>query len=158
MTPRFGRALHGARAIGRTPFARWQTTTFLAALRTDGVCASLVLDGAIDGLSLRAWVEPFLAPVLQAGDVVVMDNLGSHKVAGIRETIEVRGAGLRYLPPYSPDLNPIEQVSAKLKGLLRRAGERTHHALWDRIGGLLDRFAPDECRRYLEHCGYRGSG
>ena len=101
-----------------------------------------------------AWVQQFLAPELQAGDVVVMDNLASHKVAGVREAIEAKGASVRYLPPYSPDLNPIEQVFAKLKALLRRAQPRSVQGLWDRIGELLDTFSPQECSNYLRNCGY----
>ena len=101
-----------------------------------------------------AWAQQFLAPELQAGDVVVMDNLASHKVAGVREAIEAKGASVRYLPPYSPDLNPIEQVFAKLKALLRRAQPRSVQGLWDRIGELLDTFSPQECSNYLRNCGY----
>lgn len=157
MTPRYGRAPRGERAIGRTPFGHWQTTTFLCALRADGLQAPLVLDGAINGVSFLAWVEQFLAPTLRAGDIVVMDNLASHKVAGVHAAIAACGAELRYQPPYSPDLNPIEQVFAKLKTLLRRACERSRDGLWDRVGALLGLFTPDECLHYIHHCGYRGS-
>ena len=131
MTPTYGRAPRGARCPGRAPQNHWHTSTFVCALRTDGLPAPCVLDGAIDGQSFRAWVEQFLAPELKRGDIVVMDNLGSHKVAGVQAAIEAAGAELRFLPPYSPDLNPIEQVFAKLKHLLRRAQARTKEALWD---------------------------
>ena len=117
-----------------------------------------MLDGAVDGQSFLAYAEQFLAPALRPGDVVVMDNLGSHKVAGVREAVEARGATLLCLPPYSPDLNPIEQVFAKLKALLRSEAARTVDALWAAVGRLLARFAPDECSRYLAHCGYGRSG
>ena len=114
-----------------------------------------MLDGAINGQSFRAYVEQFLAPTLSPGDVVVADNLGSHKVAGVREAIEARGATLRFLPAYSPDLNPIKQAFAKLKTLLRRAQPRTRQRLWNAIGSCLDHFSPDECRNYLANSGYR---
>ena len=117
-----------------------------------------MLDGAINGDSFLAYVRQFLAPALRPGDVLVMDNLSSHKVAGVREAVEAAGATLRYLPPYSPDLNPIEQVFAKLKALLRAAAARTVETLWSTIGSLLDRFPPAECARYLAHCGYGQSG
>lgn len=113
-----------------------------------------MLDGAIDGASFRAWVEQMLAPSLSQDDIVVMDNLSSHKVAGVRAAIEAAGAELRYLPPYSPDLNPIEQVFAKLKAQLRRAEQRSREAVWDTVGALLETFRPDECDRYIRHCGY----
>jgi transposase len=154
MTRLQGRAPRGIRLIDHVPHGHWKTTTFLAALRLEGLTAPLVVDGPINGEIFRAYVEQHLAPTLRPGDQVVMDNLGSHKVAGVREAIEARGARLLFLPPYSPDLNPIEQVFAKLKALLRAAGERTVTGLWDRIGTLLDRFAPSECRNYFRHSGY----
>ncbi len=154
MTPLRGRCLRGRRLIGAAPFGHWNTSTFLAGLRHDRIVAPLVLDGAINGRSFRAYVEQFLAPTLQPGDVVIADNLGSHKVAGVREAIEARGASLLFLPPYSPDLNPIEQVFAKLKALLRKAEPRTREALWRTIGATLGRFAPHECARYLASSGY----
>ena len=117
-----------------------------------------MLDGPINGHAFVAWVKQFLAPELRPGDIVVMDNLSSLKVAGVRACIEGAGAALRYLPPYSPDFNPIEQVFAKLKGLLRSTQARTLETLWSAIGSLLDRFAPDECKRYICHCGYCQSG
>lgn len=158
MTRRFGRSPRGVRCIGRVPHGHWHTTTFVGALRAQGLIAPLVLDGAINGAAFRAWVEQCLAPVLRAGDVVVMDNLGAHKVGGVRAAIEATGAELRYLPPYSPDLNPIEQVFAKLKALLRRTAARTQEARWHAVGQLLDQFSSAECSRYLRHCGYTQSG
>lgn len=131
-----------------------ETTTFVAGLRCDGLTAPFVIDGAMNGDIFRAYVRRCLAPTLRPGDVVVMDNLAAHKVAGIREAIEAAGARVVYLPPYSPDLNPIEQAFAKLKALLRKAAERTIPALWDRIGTLLDAFTPDECLNYFKHAGY----
>ena len=130
----------------------------VAALRADGIVAPLVLEGAIDGPSFLAYVEQFLAPALRPGQVLLMDNLSSHKVAGVREAVEAAGATLRYLPSYSPDLNPIEQVFAKLKALLRAATARTGEALWAAIGRLLASISPAECARYLAHCGYGQSG
>lgn len=154
MTPLRGRSRRGQRLIGVAPFGHWNTSTFLAGLRHDRLVAPLVLEGPINGRSFRAYIEQFLAPTLQPGDVVVADNLGSHKVAGVRDAIEARGASLLFLPPYSPDLNPIEQVFAKLKTLLRRAEPRTRKALWTTIGSMLDRFQPAECANYLTNCGY----
>jgi transposase len=158
MARRYGRAPRGRRVLAAVPQGRWRTTTIVATLRADGIAAPLVLDGAINGQSFLAYVRQFLAPTLRPGDVLVMDNLGSHKVTGVREAVEVRGATLLYLPPYSPDLNPIEQVFAKLKTLLRDAAARTTEALRAAVGRLLGRFPPDECARYLAHCGYRQSG
>jgi transposase len=158
MARRHGRAPRGVRALDSVPHGRWRITTVLAALRADGITAPLVLDGAINGQSFLAYVRQFLTPTLRSGDVLVMDNLGSHKVRGVREAVEARGAALLYLPPYSPDLNPIEQVFAKLKALLRACAERTTEALWVAIGRLLGRFPPAECARYLAHCGYGQSG
>lgn len=150
-----GRALRGERLVDHVPHGHWKTTTFLAALRMDGLTAPLVVDGAIDGDVFLAYVQQQLAPTLKPGDLVILDNLSSHKVAGIREAIEAVGGCVVYLPPYSPDFNPIEQVFAKLKALLRKHGERTVEALWQRLGKLLDCFPSDECSRYFRHCGYR---
>lgn len=158
MTPAYGRAPRGQRCVSAAPHGHWHTTTFVCALRSDALAAPCVLDGAIDGASFRAWVEQMLAPELKPGDIVVMDNLSSHKVTGVRAAIEAAGASVRYLPPYSPDLNPIEQVFAKLKAQLRRAEQRSREALWNTIGALLDTFEPAECSRYLHHCGYSQSG
>lgn len=154
MARRFGRAPVGRRLIGRVPHGHWKTTTFVAGLRRDGIVAPLVLDGPMNGPAFRAYVEQFLAPALRGGDIVVMDNLACHKVAGVAEAIDRRDAQIFYLPPYSPDLNPIELAFAKLKASLRAAGERTVDALWDRIGQLIDRFQPTECANYLRHAGY----
>lgn len=140
-----GRAPRGSRLVAAVPHGHWHTTTFLCGLRTSGPVAPLVLEGAINGRAFRAYVEQMLAPTLGEGDIVIMDNLGSHKVEGVREAIEAQGAQLLYLPPYSPDLNPIELAFSKLKRLLRSAAARTVGTLWDTIGGLLDRFTPSEC-------------
>jgi transposase len=158
MARRYGRAPRGERALDAVPHGRWRTTTVIAALRADGIVAPLVLEGAIDGPAFLAHVEQFLAPALRPGETPVMDNLSSHKVAGVREAVEAAGAMLRYLPSYSPGLNPIEQVFAKLKALLRAAAARTSDAPWAAIGRLLARFPPAECARYLAHCGYGQSG
>ena len=128
--------------------------TFLAALRCDRIDAPFVLDGPINGEWFLAYVEQVLIPTLAPGDIVVMDNLGSHKGKAVRRAIRKAGAHLIFLPPYSPDLNPIEQVFAKLKALLRKAAERTVEATWRRIGQLLDRFTPAECANYLVNSGY----
>jgi len=128
--------------------------TFLAALRCDRIDAPCVVDGPINGESFGLYIEKFLLPTLKPGDIVVMDNLGSHKSPFVRNTIRSVGAKLLFLPPYSPDLNPIEQVFAKLKHLMRKAAERTVEATWKRIGSLLDDFTPDECRNYLVNSGY----
>lgn len=154
MTPLRGWAPKGERLIDYAPHGHWKTTTFIAALRHDQITAPYVFDGPINGASFLAWVEQSLVKTLKAGDIVVMDNLGSHKVAGVREAIEAAGATILYLPPYSPDLNPIEQVFAKLKTLLRKTAARTVDALWAAIGKLLDAFSPQECSNYLTNSGY----
>ncbi len=142
------------RRHGRLPHGRWRTLTFLAALRCDRIAAPCVIDGPINGTSFRAYVEQFLAPTLTAGDIVIMDNLGSHKGLAVRQLIRAAGAKLFFLPRYSPDLNPIEQVFSKLKTLLRRADPRTTEATWRGIGALLDHFTPQECANYLANSGY----
>lgn len=149
-----GWCARGQRLHGKAPFGHWKTMTFLAALRCDRIDAPCVLDGPINGLTFTLYVEEFLVPTLKPGDVVIMDNLGSHKSPAIRKAIRRAGAKLFFLPPYSPDLNPIEQVFSKLKHLLRKAAERSVEATWRRIGSLLDAFAPDECYRYLQNSGY----
>jgi transposase len=149
-----GYAPRGQRLVEPVPHGHWHTTTFVCGLRADGFIAPVVIDGAVNGELFRAYVEQQLAPALRRGDVVVMDNLGAHKVAGVREAIEAAGGQLLYLPPYSPDLNPIENAFSKLKRLLRSAAERTVNGLWRRIGQLLDAFRPEECRNYFRHCGY----
>ena len=154
MARRYGRGPRGRRVDGPVPHGHWKTTTFVGALTVRGFIAPYVTDGAMNGSIFRAWTEQMLAPALQPGDIVIMDNLPAHKVAGIREAIAARGAELRYLPPYSPDLNPIEQAFAKLKALLRKAAERTKDGLWNAIGQLLDLFQPAECANYLANSGY----
>ena len=157
MARRYGRAPRGERLIASVPHGHWKTSTFVAGLRHDGITAPLVIDGAMNGTIFRAYVEQFLAPTLAIGDIVIMDNLPSHKVAGVREAIEACGASLIYLPPYSPDLNPIEQAFAKLKALLRKAAARTVEALWNVIGESLSAFSPAECANYITDAGYRRS-
>ena len=143
------------RAPGRcAPHGHWRTTTFIAGLRSTGLVAPLVLDGPMTDEAFLAYVGQFLAPILVKGDVVVLDNLSAHKVAGGRKAIQATGASILYLPPYSPDLNPIEQVFAKLKALLRKAAARTREALWTTIGHFLGSFSPIECRNYLANSGY----
>lgn len=154
MTRLFGRAPRGQRVIGRVPWGHWKTTTFVAGLRHDRMVAPLTLDGAMTGAAFRAYVEQFLAPTLEIGDIVIADNLRCHKVAGVREAIEARGATLLFLPAYSPDLNPIEQGFAKLKALLRKAAPRTREALWRRIGIITGEFSAAECGNFLAHSGY----
>lgn len=155
MARRRGRCRRGLRLVGKVPHGHWMTTTFVAGLRTTGLIAPFVIAGAMSGAVFRAYVRQILAPALSPGDLVIMDNLAAHKVAGIKDAIEATGARLIYLPPYSPDLNPIEQAFAKLKAMLRKAAERTVPALWDRIGSLIDAFSPQECRNYFNHAGYR---
>jgi transposase len=154
MAPTYGRCRRGKRLIARVPFGHWKTSTFLAALRWDGMRAPAVFDGPINGRSFTAYVEQILVPSLRRGDIVVLDNLGSHRGKAAREAIERVGAELRFLPPYSPDLNPIEQVFSKLKTLLRRAAPRNRQTLWKSIGKLLDRFPVAECRNYIANAGY----
>lgn len=149
-----GRCRRGERLRAKAPHGHWKTMTFIAALRHDRIDAPCVLDGPINGVSFTAWVEQMLIPTLRPGDIVVLDNLGSHKGEAVRKAIRAAGARLLFLPPYSPDLNPIEQVFAKLKTLLRKAAERTVEATWRRIGALLDRFTPDECANYISNAGY----
>jgi len=153
MARRHGRAQRGQRAVAAVPHGHWKTTTLLAALRHDGMSAPCVFDGAINGTRFLAYVEQAV-PTLRPGDMVVLDNLSAQKVKGVRSAIEADGAELLYLPPYSPDLNPIEQAFAKLNALLRTAARRTVDALWRGIGHALDAFSPAECARYLAHAGY----
>jgi transposase len=144
MTRTCGRAPRGQRLVAKVPHGRWTTLTFIAALRCDAITAPLVLDGPINGECFLAWVEQALIPTLNPGDVVVL----------VRKAIRQAGAHLLFLPPYSPDLNPIEQVFSKLKALLRKADERSVEAVWRRIGTLLDHFSAAECANYLRHAGY----
>jgi transposase len=154
MTRTHGRCQLGERLKAKIPHGHWRTLTFIAALRSDRIDAPCVFDGPINGESFLAWVEQCLVPTLAPSDIVIMDNLSSHKGVAVRRAIRAAKAKLFFLPPYSPDLNPIEQVFAKLKALLRKAGERTVEATWRRIGDLLDRFSPDECLNYFKDLGY----
>lgn len=149
-----GRCRRGQRLIGKAPFGHWKTTTFTAGLRCNGLVAPWVLDGPMNGEAFLIYVQKVLAPNLSKGDIVVIDNLPAHKVEGVRAAIEASGAILLYLPPYSPDLNPIEMAFAKLKALLRKAAARTRDSLWDAIAQVLGPFTPDECANYLAHAGY----
>lgn len=150
----YGRAFRGQRVVAHVPHGHWKTTTFVGALRLTGFTAPLVIDGPMNGDVFLSYVEQHLAPTLREGDLVVMDNLAAHKVAGVREAIEGVGAKLAYLPPYSPDFNPIELAFSKLKTLLRAAAQRTVEGLERRLGQLLERFEPRECLKYFRHCGY----
>jgi transposase len=154
MTRSHGRCRRGERLRAKVPHGHWKTLTFLAALRCDRIEAPCVLDGPINGDCFLAYVEQILIPTLKPGDIVILDNLGSHKGAAVRQAIRAVGARLLFLPAYSPDLNPIEQVFAKLKTLLRKAAERTVEATWKRIGALLTYFTPNECANYLVNAGY----
>lgn len=149
-----GRAPRGERLVGKVPNGHWKTTTFVAALRSTALTAPCLIDGPMNGNAFLAYVEQILAPTLAPGDIVVLDNLSAHKVAGVRQAIEATGARLLYLPPYSPDFNPIEQLFAKLKALLRKAAERSVDGLWNRIASLLSAFPPEECANYLRNAGY----
>ncbi len=149
MAATHGYAPRGERLVDAVPFGHWQTTTFVGAMRADGFIAPLTIDGAVNGDLFRAYVERVLVPELRPGDTVVMDNLGSHKVAGVRAAVEAAGCRLLYLPPYSPDLHPIGMAFSKLKGLLRQAAERTVDGLWAGIGRWIDQFSPAECRNYI---------
>jgi putative transposase len=154
MAPLRGWAGRGARLKAKVPQRRWKTLTFLAALRRDRIDAPWLIDGPINGERFRLYVEEVLVPTLRPGDIVIMDNLGSHKGQTIRRAIRTVGARLLFLPKYSPDLNPIEQVFAKLKHLLRKAAERSSDAVCDRIARLLDAFTPQECENYFINSGY----
>ena len=149
-----GRSLRGTRCLGATPHGHWKTTTFVGGLRLGGMTAPMVLDGPMHGPAFLAWIEQMLAPTLEPGDIVVMDNLPAHKPGAVRTAIEATGATLRYLPPYSPDLNPIEQAFAKLKAHLRKHAERSMESLWWRIGQLLSQFNATECQNFFRHAGY----
>jgi transposase len=154
MARRRGRAPKGERLRASIPHGHWKTTTFVAGLRLTGMAAPFVLDGPINRDAFEAYVEKILVPELEPGDIVVMDNLSSHKGPRIRELIEAAGARLIYLPPYSPDFNPIENAFAKLKALLRKAAERTVDGLWTAIGRIIDLFTPGECANYFAAAGY----
>ena len=154
MARRYGWAPRGERLRAGVPHGHWKTTTFVAGLRLSGMIAPMVLDGPINGAMFTAYVEQFLVPELKPGDIVIMDNLGSHKAPAIRTAIEAAGAKLLYLPPYSPDFNPIENAFARLKALLRKAAKRTVEGLWTEIGRLVDLFTPQECANYFAAAGY----
>lgn len=154
MARRYGRCRVGQRLLCKEPWGHWKTITFTGALRAHGMTAPMILDGPMDGDSFRAYVTEVLAPTLQRGDIVIMDNLPSHKVAGIREAVEASGARLHYLPPYSPDLNPIEQAFSKIKALLRKAAARSINALHRAIARIIRSITPAECVNYLANSGY----
>jgi hypothetical protein len=149
-----GRALRGQRLVASAPHGHWKTSTFIGALREDGLVAPAAFEGAINGKSFLAYVEQVLVPTLRKDDIVILDNLGSHKVAGVRQAIEAAGAQLLFLPPYSPDLNPIEQVFAKPKAALRAKAIRTGDALWTALGEITDAISPTESASYIRHAGY----
>ena len=154
MAPLRGWSRRGTRLPGCAPFGRWKTSTFLAGLRANAITAPCVFDGPINGEAFRAYVDQVLVPALRPGDIVVMDNLGSHKGKTVRAMIRKAGARLFFLPPYSPDLNPIEPAFAKLRHLMRKAQERTVERSWTRIGQLLSSFSKAECANYIRHAGY----
>jgi transposase len=149
-----GRSKRGERCRAAVPHGHWKTTTFTAALRFDSLSAPMVLDGPMNGAAFKAYVEQMLAPTLKPGDIVIMDNLPSHRVSGVREAIEAAGATRLFLPPYSPDFNPIEQLFAKLKAWLRKVAARSKDALWQAINDALDIFTPAECTNYFRNSGY----
>jgi transposase len=150
----YGRAKRGRRVVSRIPWGHWKTVTFVAGLRVDGLTAPFVIDCAMNGVIFIEYLRQCLVPTLRPGDIVIIDNLPAHKRQEVREMIEAAGAELRYLPPYSPDLNPIEHAFAKLKAHLRRAKQRTIPTLYEQIGQALDCFDPTECRNYFRNSGY----
>jgi transposase len=149
-----GRSLRGTRCLAASPHGHWKTTTFVGGLRLGGMTAPMVLDGAMDGPAFLAWIEQMLAPTLDPGDIVVMDNLPAHKPDAVRTAIEATGATLRYLPPYSPDLNPIEMAFSKFKALLKKAAARTIEDLWTAIAQALPQLTPNDCANYFTAAGY----
>jgi len=157
MTRLYGRSLRGQRLVGNVPQAHWRMTTLISAIRDDGVTAPLVFEGATDEAAFGAYVRQVLIPALRPGDIVVLDNLAAHRVASIARAIRRAGAGVWYLPPYSPDFNPIEKIWAKLKAYLRRAEARTTEALWQAIGQALRTVTAQDCRNSFEHCGYHAT-
>ena len=154
MVRHYGRSPRGQRLVAKVPHGHWKTLTFIAALRIDGLTAPYVVDGAMDGASFLAYVEQVLSPTLRKGDIVLMDNLRTHKIDGVRQAIEAAGVKVRYLPAYSPDLNPIEMAFSKLKAALRKGAARTVQALLKLVGKLIKTFAPAECVNYFRHAGY----
>jgi transposase len=157
MVRRYGRAPRGRRVRGYAPAGHWKITTFLAGLTLDGLVAPLVIDQPMNREIFTQYIRQFLVPELRPGDIVILDNLSSHKGAEAAALVDACGAKLLFLPPYSPDLNPIEMAFSKFKTLLRKAGERTREELWTRIGAILDEFKPVECRNYFAHAGYAAS-
>lgn len=154
MARRYGRALRGTRCRAPVPHGHWKTTTFVGALRVNGMTAPMALDGPMDGIAFRAWVEQFLVPTLKPGDIVVMDNLPAHKSPAVRTIIEAAGAELLYLPPYSPDLNPIEMAFSKMKAYLKKVAARTREDLIEAIAQALNTFQPQECANFFKAAGY----
>ena len=154
MTRRCGRAPRGKRCIASAPHGHWKTTTFVGALRQHRLTAPMVTDGPMDGAMFLAYVRKFLCPTLAAGDTVILDNRSSHTVAGVEKAIRKAGATLLYLPPYSPDFNPIEKFFSKLKALLRKAAKRSIDTLWEEIGTLLNTVSSVECSNLFASCGY----
>jgi transposase len=154
MAPRYGYSPCGQRVIGTAPYGHWKITTFVGGLTNQGFIAPMVLDGAMDSLSFTAYIRQVLAREARPGDLVILDNLSAHKTAAVREAFAACCINYLYLPPYSPDLNPIENAFSKLKRLARRAAERTIDGLWTALGKLIDQFSQTECRNYFCHCGY----
>jgi transposase len=157
MTRLYGRAPRGERLVAAVPHGHWKTSTFIAGICGDTLLAPTVFDGAINGELFLAYVEQVLAPTLLPGDTVIMDNLGSHKVAGVRQAIEAAGAKQLFLPAYSPDLNPIEMVFSQMKAKLRNEANRSVHALWQALGRIANAITPTQCANYFRHCGYSHS-
>lgn len=154
MLRHYGRAIGGARCVDSAPAGHWKTLTFIAGLRVDRLTAPWCVDRAMNGEAFKEYLRSQLGPTLKPGDIVICDNLPAHKVADVEAIIEAQGATLKYLPPYSPDLNPIEQVFAKVKALLRKAAERTVNQRWQTLGSLLDEVQAEECRNYFQNTGY----
>jgi transposase len=157
MTRLYGRAPRGQRLVEAVPEARWQATTLISAIRRGGVVGSLVFKGATDEMAFRTYVEKVLVPALRPGDIVVLDDLAAHKVTGVARALRKAGAGLWYLPPYAPDLNPIEAIWSKVKGLVRKAKARTTEALWDAVGRALEAVTPQDCQGCFASCGYHAT-
>ena len=154
MAKMYGWAPVGERLVDSVPYGHRHTSTLIAGLRSTGIVAPLVVTGSMNGEAFLAYVQQCLAPTLSEGDVVILDNVATHKVTGVREVLQAVGAGILYLPAYSPDLNPIEQVFSKLKALLRKAGARSRELLWSTIGQVIGKFTPQECRNYITNSGY----
>jgi transposase len=150
-----GRALFGQRLVEAVPHGHWATTTILMGLRSDGLVAPMVIDGSVNGEIFLDWVEKYLCAELRPNDIVILDNLPAHKVDGVAEAIKAAKAKVRYLPPYSPDLNPIEQLFSKIKSMVRSEGKRTIETLWSSLGKIMNKIDTGECRNFIKHCGYR---